>query len=318
VTTPPPEGGWPEPDAPTAVAPGPPAPPGPAGPPPDRRIGSGMLLALGAIALVALGFLITWLLTHRHHNQPPTTVVVTSTPRTNTAGAATIPVPDVRGVQAAHATAVLGSVGLHARRAFVAAQGKPAGSVVAESPRPGARVVKGSDVLLSVARQASQATTTAQTTTAQTTTASAAPAPQPTTSTVPDLSGLNEPAAAQALGRAGLLASLAFVPSTDELGTVEGQGKPAGAKIPSRSHVQMNVAIGPGTKPSESVPNVVGKTLQDALAAINGAHLRLIYLRYPVTSKTQAGKIVQQTPLAGAHAPQNAQVIVYLGAYRAG
>jgi beta-lactam-binding protein with PASTA domain len=34
-----------------------------------------------------------------------------------------------------------------------------------------------------------------------------------------------------------------------------------------------------------------------------------------VSSQSQAGKIVQQSPLAGAHAPRNAQVIVYLGAY---
>jgi hypothetical protein len=58
--------------------------------------------------------------------------------------------------------------------------------------------------------------------------------------------------------------------------------------------------------------------LSDAVTTINGAHLRLIYVKFPVTSKTQAGKIVQQSPLGGGHAPQNAQVLVYLGAYRAG
>jgi hypothetical protein len=47
---------------------------------------------------------------------------------------------------------------------------------------------------------------------------------------------------------------------------------------------------------------------------MQGAHLRLIYLRYPVTSQSQAGKIVQQSPLAGGQAPQNAQVLVFLGA----
>ena len=50
---------------------------------------------------------------------------------------------------------------------------------------------------------------------------------------------------------------------------------------------------------------------------MNGAHLRLIYVKFPVTSRSQAGKIVQQSPLAGGHAPQNAQVLVFLGAYRA-
>ena len=49
---------------------------------------------------------------------------------------------------------------------------------------------------------------------------------------------------------------------------------------------------------------------------MNGAHLRLIYVKFPVNSRSQAGKIVQQSPLAGGHAPQNAQVLVFLGAFR--
>jgi beta-lactam-binding protein with PASTA domain len=286
-----------------------------------------MLLGLGALALVALGFLITYLLMHRHHKSQPTTVVVTTAPRTQTSAGTLIVVPDVRGVQAAHAAAVLQSVGLTSRRTLVVAAGKPTGSVVSESPQPAAKVAKGSVVLLSIARGATAtttssatttaaATTTAQTTTAQTTTAQTTP--QPTTATVPDLSGLQEAAAAQSLGHAGLLASLVFVPSQDPLGTVEGQGKPSGTSVPTHSHLQVNVSTGPGTKPSETVPSVIGKTLQDALSTLNGAHLRLIYLKFPVTSRAQAGKVVQQSPLGGAHAPENAQVIVYLGAYRAG
>ena len=48
---------------------------------------------------------------------------------------------------------------------------------------------------------------------------------------------------------------------------------------------------------------------------MNGAHLRLIYVKFPVTSQTQAGKVVQQSPLAARTAPENAQVLVYLGAF---
>ena len=61
---------------------------------------------------------------------------------------------------------------------------------------------------------------------------------------------------------------------------------------------------------------MIGKTLQDAVSTLNGAQLRLIYVKYPVTSQTQAGKVVQQSPLSGAQAPQNAQVVVYLGAFK--
>jgi beta-lactam-binding protein with PASTA domain len=227
-------------------------------------------------------------------------------------------VPDVRHLKVAQAVSVLQSVGLKARTT-----GDSSGTVVSESPNQAARVAKGSEVLLVVTRgtttaaTTTTATTTTQTTTGQTTTmqttTSATPA-QPTSATVPDLSGMNEQSAATALGKAGLLASVVFVPSQDELGTVEAQGKAAGTTVPYHSHVQANLSTGPGQKPMETVPDVVGKTLNDALSSINGAQLRLIYLKYPVTSQAQAGKVVQQSPLGNAKAPQNAQVIVYLGA----
>jgi hypothetical protein len=52
------------------------------------------------------------------------------------------------------------------------------------------------------------------------------------------------------------------------------------------------------------------------LSSVNGAHLRLIFLKLPVTSKSQAGRIVEQSPGGGGQAPQNAQVLVYLGAFQ--
>ena len=119
----------------------------------------------------------------------------------------------------------------------------------------------------------------------------------------------------QALGTAGVLPSLAFVPSNDPLGTVEAQAKQAGTTVPYHAHLQVNLSTGPGNKPSEQVPNVVGQQLHQAVASLNGANLRLIYLRYPVGVRTKAGTIVQQSPLGGASAPQNAQVLVFVGAY---
>ena len=155
-------------------------------------------------------------------------------------------------------------------------------------------------------------TTTATTTTATTTTA---PPPQPTSATMPDVSGQKEAGAAQALNQAGILTSLVFVPGSDPLGTVESQAKAAGTTVPYHAHVQINISKGPNATTDEQVPDVVGKTLTDAVSAMNGAHLRLIYVKLAVTSQTQAGKVVQQSPLGGGQAPQNAQVLVYLGAY---
>lgn len=394
--TEPPADAWPTPDGDTAllnggrdtlvgappppVAPGPPAP---GGPPPDRRIGAGMLLALGALLLVAAGIAIAWFATHRDSKKQVTTVVVKA-PRTTPpavakvavprvvglkeqvalvrlaqvglrpkevykptkqpkglvvsqkpvearnvkkgsqvtividSGAPKVAVPDVRGKSFADARAALDKLGLDSTVTQVTST-QPSGTVVDMAPKPGAKLAKGSAVTLAVSKQAT--TTTPQTTTepatttqpATTTTTAATTPVQPSTANVPDVGGQDEASAAQAFGQAGIRASIVFVPGTDPLGTVEAQAKAAGTTVPTRSHVQINVSSGPGDKPKVPVPSVMGRTLKQALAALNAAHLRLIYLKIPVTSQSQAGTVVEQSPLGGS-APQNAQVLVFLGA----
>jgi beta-lactam-binding protein with PASTA domain len=133
-----------------------------------------------------------------------------------------------------------------------------------------------------------------------------------------DVAGQTEQAAVTELAKAGILPSLFFVPAQDPLGTVEQQAKPANSTLPYHTHVQINVSRGPGDKPQVAVPNVVSRTLGDAVSVLNAAQLRLIYVKYPVTSRAQIGKVVQQSPLGGNHAPTNAQVLVFLGALTTG
>jgi beta-lactam-binding protein with PASTA domain len=399
ATEPPaPEDSWPTPEGETGVIarsdtlvggtppPVAPGPPPPVGPPPDRRIGAGMLLGIGAIALVAAGIAIAWFLTHRGSGNHTTTVVVTTAPRRKTtvakvavprvvgmketaavariasvglkpkeiyrpsskpkglvlsqspqeatelakgrqvtivvdAGAPKVAVPDLTGQPASAASAALAKLGLNAT-VTKATSTKPAGTVIDQAPKPNAKLAKGSVVTLSVAQApatttttAAPSTTTQQTTTqAQSTTTTAAPQ-QPATATMPNVTGQSEQAAVQAMGQAGILPSIVFVPAQDELGTIEQQAKQAGATVPFHGHVQINASTGPGQKPQEQVPNVVGKTLSEAVAAMQSAHLRLIYLKYPVDSQAKAGKIVQQSPIGGS-APQNAQILVFLAAYK--
>jgi serine/threonine-protein kinase len=227
--------------------------------------------------------------------------------------------PNLVGQTLADARQRLSALGLHVVVTQVTSA-QPAGTIVDQAPKPGAELQKGWDVVLSVARTSNTttqaasttATTTAATTTAPTTTA--AP-PQPTSATMPSVAHQTEQAAVSAMNRVGILASLFFVPSDDPLGTVEQQAKPAGTTLPYHSHVQINVSIGPGQKPQLQVPNVVGRTLHDAVGALNGAGLRLIYVKFPVTSG-RLGTVVQQSPLAGSRAPKNAQVLVFLAVKR--
>jgi serine/threonine-protein kinase len=288
-----------------------------------------MLLGIGVLVLVAAGILIAWLLTHQKSDHKTTTVVVTTSPGTTTAPPK-VAVPRFVGLKEQDALVRAGQVGLQPKEVFKPTKA-PKGVVISQNPPEGTELARGGRVTLVV--DSTPTTTTASTTTATTTstttptttqsatttptTTAAAPA-QPQTATVPDVTGQKEAAAVTALGKAGILASIAFVPGTDPLGTVLQQAKPAGTKVPFHAHVQINVSRGPNATTDATVPNVIGQTLQQAVSTLNGAHLRLIYLKYPVTSRTQAGKIVQQSPLQGAKAPENAQVVVYLGAFQKG
>jgi beta-lactam-binding protein with PASTA domain len=321
---PPPDDAWPTPDEPTIISSretvvDPPPP----GPPPDRRIGKGMLLALGVLALVAAGIGIAWYLTHRDDDKGTTTVITVQT----TATTGQVAVPDLTGQPFDEAQTKLDALGLASAKKTVSST-KPAGTVVEQAPPAGASVAKGSQVTLSVAKAPSstttKATTTAPTTTAPTTTAGTTTAatttaptttapPQPTTATMPDVKGQTEQEAVTAMSKAGVLASLVFVPAQDPLGTVVEQAKPSGTTMPFHSHVQINLSKGPNAQSDVDVPNAIGQTLDQAVSTMNAVQLRLIYLRFPVTSQSQAGKVVQQSPLKGGKAPQNAQVLVYLG-----
>jgi beta-lactam-binding protein with PASTA domain len=240
-----------------------------------------------------------------------------------------VAVPDVTGTSYSAALSKLDKLGLDGVRTDVSSA-EPSGTVVDQAPPAGGPIAKGSTVTLSVARGSSSQTT--QTTTEATTpttteastpttteattpaTTSASAPPQPRNATMPDVSGQDEAAAVTALGRAGILASLVFVPNAEPLGTVVQQAKPAGTTVPFHSHVQINLSHGPNDNPPATVPDVIGQTLQQAVDRLNGARLRLIFLKLPVTSRAQAGTVVQQSPLGAGEAPENAQVVVYLGA----
>jgi beta-lactam-binding protein with PASTA domain len=327
---------WPAPEDETVVArdetlvggtPPPAAPP--PGPPADRRIGAGMLLGLGVLALVAAGIVIAYLLTHNKDDKQTTTVTTTA-PSTATV-APKVAVPRFVGMKESDALVRAGQVGLKPKEVFKPTKA-PKGLVVAQNPTEGTELARGATVTLVVDSTPKATTTTTATTTAATTTGTtatttqsatttptttAAPA-QPQSATVPDVTSQKEAAAVTALGNAGILASIVFVPGTDPLGTVVQQAKPAGTTVPFHSHVQINLSRGPNAAGDATVPNVIGQTLEQSVSTMNAAHLRLIYLKYPVTSAAQAGKVVQQSPLSGGKAPQNAQIVVYLGAYKKG
>jgi beta-lactam-binding protein with PASTA domain len=247
-------------------------------------------------------------------------------------GSPNVAVPDVTNLKVADANTKLQAAGFKAQTTPVTAAGKAPGTVVSQAPAAGDKVAKGALITLSIAKAAPAPTTTAEatTTTAATTAPAATTTPKatttakttttaaPTTATVPDLSGTDVQAASQALIGANLLATIAYVPGTDPLGTVVSQAPASGGTAKAMSHVTVNASSGPNAKEQATVPNAVGQQLEQAVSTMNGAGLRLIFVKEPVTTRASVGKVIEQSPLAGKTAPKNAQVLVVIGVLRQG
>lgn len=278
--------------------------------PPATNVGRSLAIGLAILAAAGLGMLAAALLFKNGHAAKP---AATTSPRAQAVGSATrhVAIPAVEGFNQQTATGDLRAAGL-STKIRVRKTGPADGAVVSQQPVAASRVAAGTTVTILIDRAPGSASNPKAVTTTSETTTTAAPKP----ASVPQITGMAEQAAVQSLYEAAVVPIIVFVPSHDELGTVEGQAKPSGTQVVSQTPMQITVSRGPGKNPDEIVPSVTGKSLTTALATIQSKSLRLIYLKRPVSTPTRAGTIIDQTPPAGAHAPRNGQVLVYLAAFR--
>jgi len=122
--------------------------------------------------------------------------------------------------------------------------------------------------------------------------------------------------AVQSLVTKGLAATINYVPSDEPMGTVVSQSPSAGTSSKTGTHITLSVSSGPRDKEQATVPDANGQTIEQAVGTMNTAGLRLILVKKTVPDKSQAGKVVEQTPDPGANAPKRAQVLVYMGAFK--
>lgn len=123
---------------------------------------------------------------------------------------------------------------------------------------------------------------------------------------VPDVTGITQDEAAQALESAGLrLGEVGQAADPDvPTGLVVGQEPAAGAEVDEGSAVALTVSSGPGTV---AVPDVVGMTraeAEDALAA--AGFVPASVLQYDLTAPS--GQVVEQLPAGGEEAATGSEV----------
>ena len=114
--------------------------------------------------------------------------------------------------------------------------------------------------------------------------------------TVPALTSLPQAQAEARLTRAGLKASPSQAPSTTvALGNVISQTPKAGSAVKKGSRVGMVVSSGPG---SLAMPNVVGQSATQAVAALQAAGLKPT-TQSQASTKVKQGTVISTDPSAG-------------------
>ncbi len=201
-------------------------------------------------------------------------------------GPGTVTVPDVTGLPFTDANNQLTALGLK-----VSPQGQPSesvqkGSVISTDPPALAKVDKGSTVTVVVSSG-------------------------PAATRIPDVSGNDPATAAQTLNSAGFRVGRTISQASNSVpaGTVIGTDPSAGSQAAQGSTVRLIVSTGPQTT---TVPNVLGQTQSDATAALTGAGFQVSVLTQPSTPANN-GRVIAQSPLPNASAPQGSTVTITVG-----
>jgi serine/threonine-protein kinase len=200
-------------------------------------------------------------------------------------GAGSVKVPDVVGEVFEDAANTLQAKGLNAVRVDQASDSVPLGQVISTNPPADATVKRNSDVQVAV---------------------SAGPAPV----NVPNVTGKDQVEAAQILTDAGLkFQKTNMASSSVPAGSVVSTDPAAGSQAPRGSTVTMNVSTGPE---QVSVPNVIGKSQDDATATLTDLAFDVRVVQVP-SSSSNLGKVITQAPLAGTNVNKGTQVTITVG-----
>ena len=240
--------------------------------PPDRDLWPWLLLLL----LLVAGIVIAAILLSGGGGKKKQARPATGTTVTTKAG--TILLPAVVGMKQAQATRKLEDLGLQVQAREQTSGGAAAGTVLAQTPKPGTRLARGRLVGLVVASG-------------------------PPTSGVPNVVGMTAADAAAKLQAAGLHATRSSAPSPKPAGTVTAQKPPAGAKLARGATVALTVSKGP---PKVAVPDVTGLPRAKAERKVRAAGLTPNAAAVPSTQA--AGTVVSQSPGGGATAAKGSKV----------
>jgi len=201
-------------------------------------------------------------------------------------GAAKVSVPDVRGDNSTDAAAAIASAGLKPDVHEVPSLKDP-GTVVAQSPRPGVKVVKGAKVRINVSKGPAQVT-------------------------VPPVVGIPYAQASSELQAQGFGVKRVDQDSNEPADTVLHQDPAANTSAAKGSTVTLTTSKGPTTTQVSDVTSIDSQT---ATATLEQSGFKVKVVRQPVTDPSQDNVVLDQNPSPNSQAKQGTTVTIYVGRF---
>jgi serine/threonine-protein kinase len=216
---------------------------------------------------------------------------------------ATATVPSVVGLGQPRAVARLELIGYDVDTSRTTAA-EPRGIVIDQDPDAGTALALDGTVVL-VVSSGPEVVTTVETVTE--------PVQTIQTITVPGVVGDDHVAAGARVDGLNLIADSYPVESDEARGTVVAQDPAGGTPSPPRTHIRLEVAIGPGELPSAAVPDVTGPGEIEARATAREAGFTVLTVDRAAPTPEERGEVILQRPAAGTRAPILTQITLYVG-----
>lgn len=195
--------------------------------------------------------------------------------------------PDLQGLSPEKAQTLLDAKGLHMRiRDEIFSDSQPAGVIISQEPNPGGKIRPGSTVMVILSKGR-------------------------TTVEVPNLVGITLDRAKKELRLKGIISitvSEVFSDTVPRSIVISQRPAPDNTMSPSMP-LHLEVSLGPK---KESVPDLCGKTHEEARRILSRLKLNLHAVRREPSARVQAGCVLSQDPLPGAMVTRNSTVRVVL------
>jgi eukaryotic-like serine/threonine-protein kinase len=198
-----------------------------------------------------------------------------------------VDVPDVVGARESDAISTLRAAGLVPDSHDIFSD-EPQGTVIAQDPKGGTSIVKGSTVRVNISKGRE-------------------------TTGLPNVIGLSFDSAAEQLRRAGFTSIRRDVDSTEPAGTVVDMTPGPGSLQPPGTKVTLGVSNGQSTT---SVPDVRGLDESTAQANLENDGWVVVIRDTPTDNPDDDGIVLSQTPTAGEQRAPGSRVILYVGRLR--